>query len=275
LPADKMRLSLNQRFATLGLFLVLAASSFAQAQNPNQAHDDKAEKIVQQAIQTIGGDRYLKVQTVIGRGFFTEFKDGVSGIPVKFIDYILYPDKERTEFTGGGARTIQTNFGGSGWVFDGAAKTIKDQTAEQIAEFNLAMRVGFENLLHGWWRGQEAKLSYVGRREAGIGRRNETVKLTYPDGFWIEYEFGATDNMPAKVHYLRKLKKPDGDEVEDVAEEDRLYKPVTIDGVLIPFIIDHFRAGIQTSRVNYESYELNKQLPDSLWTKPANLKAIK
>ena len=53
------------------------------------------------------------------------------------------------------------------------------------------MRTSVENLLHGWWKKENATLSYVGRREAGLARRNETVRLTYPDGFWIEYEFAA------------------------------------------------------------------------------------
>jgi len=41
------------------------------------------------------------------------------------------------------------------------------------------------------------------------------------------------------------------------------------------YVIDHFRNGIQTSRINYESVELNKAVSDSLFTKPANIKAIK
>jgi hypothetical protein len=46
-------------------------------------------------------------------------------------------------------------------------------------------------------------------------------------------------------------------------------------GVNAPFVIDHYRNGVQTSRINYEAYEFNKPLPDSLFAKPANIKAIK
>ena len=180
-----------------------------------------------------------------------------------------------TEFMGGGTRIIQTNYRDGGWIFDGAAKTLKDQNARQIEDFRVAMRTSIENPLRGWWRKQGATLSYVGRREAGVGRRNETVRLTYQDGFWIEYEFAAADNLPAKILYQRKHKKTDSDEMEDIPEEDRLHKPITIDGVIVPYVIDHLRNGVQTSRINYESVELNKTLPDSLFTKPANIKAIK
>lgn len=271
-----MKTPLVNKLASSGLLLLLAAfCCSAQTERPSPAPDDKADTIVKKAVQALGGDRYLGVRTLIGRGFFYDYKDGVSGIPLRFVDYIAYPDKERTEFSGGGQRLIQTNDRDKGWIFDGAALTLKDQTAAQLEDFRLAMRTGIENLLRGWWKTQGATLSYVGRREAGVGRRNETVRLTYPDGSSIEYEFAATDGLPAKVLYQRKQKRPDSDEVEELAEEDRLYKPITLDGVVAFYVLDHFLSGIQTSRINYESVEFNKPLSDSLWAKPASIKSIK
>jgi hypothetical protein len=262
--------------ATL-LVAFATASGFSQtnAQTEKPPTEDKAEKIVQKALQAMGGDRYLNVKTVIGRGFFTDYHDGVSGIPLRFVDYIVYPDKERTEFSGGGQRLIQTNTRDTGWIYDGAALTLKDQTTEQLEDFRMSTRTGLEALLRGGWRTAGAKLTYVGRREAGVGRRNETVRLTYPDGFWIEYEFAADDGLPAKVLYQRKIKKPDSDEMEEVPEEDRVHKPITIDGIVAPYVIDHFRSGLQTSRINYESVEFNKKIADSLFAKPASFKAVK
>ncbi len=268
------KLALATQLAVIAVAFSLGQVS-AQTEPKKTTPDDKAQQIVQRSIQVVGGDRYLSVKTVIGHGFFTEYKDGISGIPMKFVDYIVYPDKERTEFIGGGQRLIQTNDRDHGWIFDAAARTLKDQNTTQLEDFRLAMRTSVENLLRGWWRAQGAKLSYVGRREAGVGRRNETVKLAYPDGFWIEYEFAAGEGLPAKVIYERKHKKPDSDEMEELTEEDRLLKPVTIDGVVTPYVIDHFRNGSQTSRINYESVELNKTIADSLFAKPASLKAIK
>ena len=227
-----MKSNSPSKLISLILFLLFAAASCAAQTSaaPAASPDDKAEKIVQRGIQAVGGDRYLSLKTVTGRGFFTEYKDGVSTIPTRFVDYISYPDKERTEFTS--LHQIQANFGEQGWSFDGAAKTLKDQTADQLEDFKIGMRTGFENLMRGWWRKQDATLSYVGRREAGLAHRNETVRLTYPDGFWIEYEFSATDGLPAKALYQRKHKKPDSDELEDVPEEDHLLRFITIDDVL-------------------------------------------
>src|SRR2546425_4528851 len=93
------KLALATQLAVIAVAFSLGQVS-AQTETKKTAPDDKAQQIVQRAIQVVGGDRYLSVKTVIGHGFFTEYKDGTSGIPLKFIDYIVYPDKERTEFIG-------------------------------------------------------------------------------------------------------------------------------------------------------------------------------
>jgi hypothetical protein len=269
----------RQRLITIIFSILLCAtSSFAQQSVPPKPSDEntaKAEGIINRAIEVLGGSNYLNVKTSVGRGFFTAFQDGMSQLPARFVDYIAYPDHERTEFTSMGIRAIQTNAGESGWLFDGATKTLSDMKTPQIADFKRSMRTSVENLLHGWWRKDGATLSYVGRREAGVGKRNETVRLSYPDGFWIEYEFGAKDGLPAKVIYKRTRKKADTDETEELTEEDRLAKPITITGITAPWVIDHYINGVQTSRISYESLVYNQPLADSLFVKPANIKALK
>jgi hypothetical protein len=245
------------------------------APKPSPESAEKTEAIIKRAVEVLGGDAYLNVKTVVGRGFFTSFTDGISQIPARFLDYIAYPDRERTEFTGDGIRVIQTNTGETGWLFDGATKTISDMKAAQIEDFKRSMRTSVENLLHGWWKKEKATLSYVGRREAGLGRRNETIRLTYPDGFWIEYEFAAKEGLPAKVIYKTTKKKPDSDETEDLTEEDRLAKPITIAGITAMWVSDHFINGTQTSRISYESIEYNRPLADALFAKPVNIKSLK
>src|SRR5689334_11689889 len=148
------------------LFLSVPASTA-------QTVDEKAQAIINKALEVVGGQNYLNVQTVIGRGFYSEFKENVPQVPMKFVDYLAYPDRERTEFTQSGIKTIQTNDGESGWMFDGGPKKISDQSARQVEEFKRTMRTTVENLLKGWWRKDGGKVTYVGRREAGLAKRNE------------------------------------------------------------------------------------------------------
>jgi hypothetical protein len=263
---------------TLFLVVLLCASAAAQqepAPKPSPENTAKAEAVLNRALEVLGGNAYLNISSLVGRGFYTPFHDGQSQIPQKFVDYIAYPDKERTEFISSGIRTIQTYSGETGWLYDGANKSLTDLKGGQIEDFKRSMRTSVENLVRGWWKKENATLSYVGRREAGVGRRNETVRLTYPNGFWIEYEFAAKEGLPAKVIYKTTRKKLDTDEDEEVTEEDRLAKPITIGQITAPWVIDHFTNGVQTSRVGYESVEYNTPLAESLFAKPTNIKSLK
>jgi len=242
---------------------------------PTSENIAKAEQIITRGIEVVGGSNYLNVKTVVGRGFYTAFIDGMSQLPARFVDYIVFPDRERTEFISNGIRTVQTNTGDTGWFYDGATKSFADMKPEQIQDFKRGMRTSFENLLHGWWRKEGATLRYIGRREAGLAKRNEVVRLTYLDGFWIEYEFGAKDGMPAKMIYKRSKKKADSEETVETTEEDRLAKAITMSGITAAWVVDHYVDGVQTSRINYESIEYNQPLADSLFVKPANIKGLK
>lgn len=256
----------------LGIVLALAFINVANGQSepPKPTGEAKAEQIIQRTLETIGGSAYQNVRSVIGRGLFTQYKEGQSGIPSTFVDYIVFPDRERTEFKGSEGKIIQTNTGDTGWLYDGAAKSIKDMSKAQVEDFQRSLRSSMDYLLHGSWRKEGAKLSYVGRREAGLARRNEVVRLTYPDGFMVEFEFGAKDYLPMKILYKRKTA-----EGEETAEEDRLAQHLKIEGVTVAFVIDHYSAGAQTSRINYQSIEFNLPIADSLFARPASLKAVK
>ena len=257
------------------ILLLVLSLLFAQSPAPATSVDQKSQEIIDKAIETLGGQKYLGVQTTIGKGFYTSFKDGISQIPARFLDYVAYPDRERTEFTGAGIRTIQTNTGETGWMFDGALKKISDQSPAQVQDFKQTMRTSLEYLLRGYWKKDGGKITYVGRREAGVGKRNEAIRLVFPDDWWIEYEFGARDGLPAKIIYKRDRKDMDSGDVVSMTEEDQLFKFITIDGITAPWVIDHFINGKQSSRINYESVQYNQRFADNLFNKPTDVKSIK
>ncbi|MBA2494222.1 MAG: TonB family protein [Acidobacteria bacterium] len=230
--------------------------------------DEKAEAVIKRAIEKLGGEKYLNAKSQIGRGKFSIIRDNATVSFQSFVDVIVFPDKERTDFRGGGSKTVQTNFGSGGWVFDGDAQILKDQTDEQIKNFKRGINTSLDNLLRGNWRGKAA-LSYVGRRQAGIGKSNDVVKLTFDDGFTVEFEF-SDDGLPMKSIY----KRTNADN-EEITEEDRYAQFIEVSGIKTPFIVDHFSNKMQTSRINYESVEFNKSVPNSIFVKPSNPKDLK
>lgn len=257
------------------IFFLLLSLIFAQSPAPAATVDEKSQPIIDRAIEVMGGSKYKNVLTASSKGFFSSFRDGMPQVPARFLDYIAYPDTERTEFIANGIRNIQTNHGDTGWIFDGAVKKISDQTPAQVDDFKRAMRTSLEYLLRGYWKRDGGKITYVGRREAGLAKRNLAIRLTDPDGFWIEYEFSVQDGLPSKIIYKRQRKDPDSGDMVEVTEEDHFMRFVEQDGMNIPWVIDHYLNGKQTSRINYESVQYNQRFADNLFTKPDNVKSIK
>jgi len=254
----------KQKFALTFVIVAVASMTTVAQSKP----DEHASSIVAKAIQVLGGDRYLAVKSQVGRGKFSVIKENAVASFQSFLDVIVFPDKERTEFKQGSSKTVQTNTGKTGWIYDGDQELIKVQNDDQVNNFTRGIRVSLDNLLRGYWRGQ-ADLTYVGRRPASLGKRNDVVRLTYNDGFVIEFEF-ADDGTPAKAIYHRT-----GADNTEITEEDRYAQFIDVNGVRAPFIIDRYTNGAQNSRINYETIEFNKTIPESVFTKPSNPKELK
>ena len=236
---------------------------------PVKSEPGKAEAIINKAIATLGGSNYLNVRSQVGRGKYSLLREGGVASFKTFIDVIVFPDRERSEFWGEGSKTVQTNSGDTGWVFDGDQMLIKVQNPGQIANFKQGIRTSLDNLLRGGWKSQ-GELSYLGTRAATLGKHNDVVRLTYKDGFTVEFEFASDDGLPQKAIYKRTTS--DGEETK---EEDRYAQFIEVGGIKAPFIIDRFSAGKPYSRINYESIEYNKTIPDSIFAKPTNPKDLK
>jgi len=262
-----MKTATGYRFLVI-VVINAAVAAFISAQVAGGSGDEKASEIIARAVQVLGGDKYLNVKSQVGRGKFSVISGGAVVSFQSFVDVIVFPDKERTEFKSLGSKTVQTNTGSNGWVFDGDQELIKVQTEKQIDNFKQGLRTSLDNLLRGYWKGQ-GELTYVGRRPATLGKRNDVIRLTYKDGFAVEFEF-ADDGTPQKAIY----KHANSDNAE-VTEEDHYAQFIDVAGVKSPFIIDRFTNGTQSSRINYESIEFNRPVPDSIFAKPNNVKDLK
>lgn len=256
----------------VSLIFIISGFSFGQSSYDEKDETDvkKAEAVLQKAIKKLGGENYLNIKTQIGRGKFSVLRDGRLSTFQTFVDVIVYFDKERTEFKGGGVKNIQTNYGDSGWIYDSGAEIIKIQDEDQVNFFKRSIRSSLDYLLRGDWKKEGAVLEYGGKRPASLGKRNEVVKLVYKDGFTVEHEFSADDFLPMKSFYKRT--NADG---EEIVEENRYAQFITVQGVYTPFIIDHFTGKNHISRINYEEVEYNKTIPDSIFAKPDNPKKVK
>lgn len=256
----------------MAVLFIVGWFPFANAQDGNDAA--KAEALLREAIKTRGGDAYLKVRSVVGRGIYTAFEKGESGLPTEFVDYVIYPDRERTEFGKGDHKYIQTNSGNEGWIYDASQKMIRPQTEEQVKSFKQGLRQDLDHLLKQGWQEQGAKVIYVGRREVWKNTFSEALRVEFADGLKVTMHFDPRAKLPLMIEYSAKYKNEDGEErLGD--NQVRFFRWVNFGGIQFPTIQDFYRNGKQTTRVNYETVNLNAEVPEKLFAKPNNIKEVK
>lgn len=265
-----MKNSISQFLKLFVLVIFSSVISFAQnnfEQKTDNADVKKAEAVIKKAIEKLGGDTYLNVKNSVGEGKFSLMKDGKIVSFQSFTDIIVYPASERTDFMERGAKSVQVNMGENGWFYDELLEKFADQTERQIENFQRSFRSHYNYLLRGDWKGN-AELSYIGKRQASLGKRNDVLKLTFEDDFEIEYEF-SDEGLPMKTIYtvMNAEKLP-------VKEETRFAQYIFENGVLAPFVVDHFTNDVQIFRVNYQSMNYNKNISNEIFIKPDNPKKL-
>ena len=256
-------------FARL-LFLTLAFfPAFSTAQEPDENDPAKAAALVRDAIAARGGDAYMKITSLESHGQYTPFDKAVSGDPAPFVDYVVYPARERTEFGKGDTKFIQTNSETANWVYDGTQRMIRDQKEEQVKQFQMGARYDLENLLRTAARQAGVKLFYLGRREVWHNTFSEAVRVDFNDGGTAILHFDPRSKLPLMVEYKSVV------EDRTVNNEVRFFRWVDFNGIKFPTIQDTYRNGKQAARVSFDTVTFNVNLPDKLFAKPSNIKEVK
>jgi hypothetical protein len=251
---------------------LVALPVYAQRADPKDPQNGpKGVELIKAAAATRGGATYLKFKTLHASGQFTAFDNGISTSPKQFLDWIVYPDRERVEFGKGKRkdRTIQVNTGNTGWIYDGDAETLKDQSAKQVADFQEGIEFDLDHILRGGWQQPGVEVRFYGREEIRPGERADVVEIKFSAEKVALLTLDRNTKLPMTLAY----DKSEGRNV--VKREIRFFQYVTYDGVKFPNIVDFFRDGVQESRVNYQLVQLDAPVPEELFVKPASVKAIK
>jgi hypothetical protein len=254
------------------VLLTLMTSADAQKADPKDPNNvRRGQELIQQAIEARGGLRYLTFRSVMSSGQYTPYDKGNSQIPVQFLDIIIYPDKERVEFGKGKKKNkrIQVNVGKTGWIYDGDAETIKDQTDKQVQSHIEGLEFDLDRLLRAGWKEEGVEVGFAGREETRPGERADVVAIELQTDRKVHLLLDQRTHLPLSLVYEKS-----GDDGL-VKHEVRFNQYVPYDGALFPNIIDFYRNGIQESRVNYQSVKLDPKLEDDLFSKPASVKEIK
>lgn len=247
------------------LSLLSSLSLLPVASDPPDQAESQARAVLDAAIQAMGGEKLLTITTIISKGKYTQFDEKGELIALEdFVDYIVYPDKERTEFGKGKRRFIQTNVGATGWIYDGEQKAIREQTPEQVENFQQGFRRNLDHLLRRS-RQPDVQLRYLGEQEIWFRQRGQGVEIRFPlaDGKEevIQLYIDPQTRQPIQLSY--------GD------EEDRFFLYREFDGINWPLRVDHYRGQRQTARVSYSFIAFNQPVDHHLFEKPEHPDKVK
>jgi len=252
--------------------LLLAITALAQRADPNDPKNvQRGAELIKQAVQARGGERFMSFNSIMSTGMYTPFQKGLSQLPIQFVDWIVYPDKERTEFGKGKKkdRRIQVNVGKTGWVYDGDSETLKDQTDKQIEDHLEGLEFDIDRLLRAAAKGEGVEVGYAGREETRPGERADSIAIRFKSDRTAYLLLDQQTHLPMSLSYE---KTEDGGLVK---QEIRYNQYVDYDGVKFPNIVDFIRDNVQTGRINHQLIKLNAPAPDELFAKPASVKAVK
>lgn len=255
--------------ALTALFTQPAAAQIADPKDPQNIV--RGRELLKQAIEARGGDRYLSFKTLHASGQYTPFDQGISTTPKSFLDWIVYPDKERVEFGKGKKkdRTIQVNAGKTGWVYDGDSETLKDQSEKQIKDFLEGVDNDLDHILRVAAKTPGVEIRFYGRQEIRPGERADVVEIMLTPERTVMLMLDRYTHLPMSLSY----EKVEGKGLSK--REVRFFQYVGYDGIKFPNIVDFYKDGIQESRINYQAVQPGAPVPDELFAKPANVKAIK
>ena len=260
----------TKRFIPVLLIMIaMSPRSIASVSGQEENDSSKALALVREAVVARGGEAYLTIRSVVSRGQYSPFEKGAPGDPVSFVDYVVYPGRERTEFGKGDTKLVQANSDMTGWVYDARQKMIRDQKEDQIKQFQQSARYDLDGLLRAAAQQPGVKLVYLGRREAWRNTFSEAVRIDFSDGGTANIHFDPHSKLPLMIEY--KIIGEEG----TVNNEVRYYRWIDFSGIKIPTIQDTYREGKQANRVSFDTVSFNTDLPDKLFAKPSNIKEVK
>jgi outer membrane lipoprotein-sorting protein len=251
----------------LGIFVssaFFAAAASAQTQNPElllpEQSAAKAKQLLQQAIQALGGDAYLKMRDATCSGRASQF--GHSGELTgyeEFFDYTKLPDKERTEFSSK-RNIIEVYNGDKGWILDRGG--VQDAPEEAITERRENQKKDIDAILRIRIKEPGMILRYAGPDVVDL-KEADWVELVDNEGRTIRIAFDHSTHLPLREVVITR--DPSTRLRMEETEYYSNYHP--IQGFETPFQVASDRNGLKISQVFLRECQYNTGISDSLFTK--------
>jgi len=243
---------------------VLLFSGAAVTQTPA---NDRARKIVDQAVQALGGQTWLSIRDYRAEGTaysFNRFEEMKGRAPI--VNYERYPDKFRQE-VGKHHDDINIVNGDHGWNSD--YKGVAELPATEVERIRFGRSLNVETILRFRLKEPGITLTYMGS-DFIDGRLVEKVEFADAENNVATISFDEQTHLPVRRQWERKLPNR---EREDNVETLGNYVALRNATVQFPHYIRRERNGIKIFEAFWSDIEIGKA-PESLFERPGGKERI-
>jgi hypothetical protein len=262
------------------LAILLSVAGFAQTGTPNsdstspaaasrsipvdQQNQNKARALLDQAIEALGGDAYLKIQDVSQEGRTYSFHLGnPTSAGLLFWRFYRYPDKDRIELTK--QRDVTEVFNGqrgSEITFKG----MRPMDSKELADYLRRREYALDVVLRKWLNEPGIALFYEGPTVADQKSAEQVTIMNTRDQAVTLY-MDSVSHLPIKKSFSWRDPNDKQRNVEDEIYAN--YRPAG--GIMTPFVVTRYYNGDMSNQRFITSASYNKGLNDSMFNvEPTN-----
>ena len=219
---------------------------------------NKANQVIDQMIDSLGGAAFLDVQDIHTTGRFFGFTRGQLTTSDIFSDYIKFPDMERTEFGPVSRKAITINRGKEGLNIPGKKEPIP-QTAGEAEEFLKGFRTSFDYVLRFVLKERQTTIQVLPSEMIDF-KRVDVAELRDREKNLIRFYIDRDTHLPAKM----QVRRTD----ESKIHEEQYNNWHKFQGVMTPLYVARLTDGLKTMEIHLDTAAYNSGLSDNLFVLP-------
>lgn len=254
---------------------LVAVLCVAAAGLSGENKEERGKRVVDEALQAVGGNAYLNMEDRVEAGrAYSFYRQELSGLSIaKIYTRYLVPtagqvsQRQRQAFGKGEYSAVLFNESG-GWelTFRGARPLTDDRlTTYKDSTLRDVFYILRERL-------KEPGMTFYSQgADVWLNQPVEIVDITDADNRTVTVYFNQMTKLPVRQSFKRR-----NTEYKDFDEEVMVFSKYRDagGGVMWPLDMRRERNGEKTYEIFSDSVEINKNLTDDLFTLPANLKLL-
>jgi len=235
-----------------------AAPATSSPISTDQENAAKAKQLIQQAIQTLGGEAYLTWRTQTSQGRSYSFHHGEpNSLGTLFWRFREYPNKDRLELTK--HRDVFEIFNGdNGWevTFQGVLKLEGDEIQPYLRRRHYAL----DGVLREWINQPGVAFFYEGQRVAAQ-KQTEQVTIMNAKNEAVTLNFDINTHLPVRKTFSWR----DPTDKERNVEEEIYDNYRNVQGIITPFDVTRTYNGEMSAQSFLTNASYNETLSPDLF----------